>query len=63
MKPYKITIARNYKRGDVTYTVLAKDREDAIDFARRVHKIDFKKVVSCHIDKDAQATIPHYSGE
>lgn len=46
MKPYTITFSRRGKP-DHSYQILAKDRDDAIDFCKRVHRVDFGKVISC----------------
>jgi hypothetical protein len=59
MKPYIITFERRYDRPNVTYNIHAKDRDDAIDFVKRTHRVDFKRVVSCKQDKAPQLTIPH----
>jgi hypothetical protein len=61
MKPYIITISRKFDRPNVTYNILAKDRDDALEFVRKVHRVDFAKVVSCRQDKSQQLTIPHIS--
>lgn len=46
MKPYQITITTKRNR-EQHYQLFARSREDVIDFVRRVHRIDFGKVLSC----------------
>jgi len=57
MKLHTITFSRKLDRDALTYTIFAKDRDDAVDFVKRTHRLDFDKVISCRAVKPTKAEI------